>query len=151
MKLIAVAGLPFALLYQAGTGDSGFDLGQALQQLGVGAILLVPAYIAMRWLLARLNAVEDRATAREDALQAKIDLLQQEKVDLVSAARDRERELADSMSPLLTKLGEVVHDAPEVIDKALTKAKDTEERQTTDKRMRSIEMAVDALLKSREK
>lgn len=132
---LGAVGLPLAIIAQA-TGSGGFDLNTALQQLGVGAVLLVPAYVIIRWLMRRVEVLEGKNEA-----------LQEDKVALVKAARDRERELADSMAPLLAKLGELVHDAPEVIDKALTKAKDQEDRQTTDKRVRSIEVAVDALLK----
>lgn len=93
------------LIWAAASGGSSIpDLGPSLQQIGIGVLIAVPAYVAA-WKLWQDRQKKD----------SKIE-------ELLSNQIKREKELSDRLAPLLATAAEVLAKAPGQFDQALSEA-----------------------------
>lgn len=125
-----------AVFAQAGGGTGSFDIIQAIGSIGVGAVLAVPFVIVWRIAMARIHDLEEEVrTLNDDRLAS------------VRAQVTRERELANSMVPLLQQAAEALRETPQVFDRAIEKVQGNVQRNESDLRLRQIELTMDAIVK----
>lgn len=121
---------------QTSPGSGSFDLLQAIGSIGVGAVLAVPFVIVWRIAMARIRDLE-----------AEVKTLNASRITEVLAQVTREKELSDSMAPLLADAAEALRDTPSVFDRVLEKAQGSAQRNETDLRLRQMEIAMDAMVR----
>ena len=100
----------------AQTVDNAPDLGPAIQSLGIGSLIAVPAYV-MVWLLWK-----ERRESQE-----------------------RERELSDRLGPLLAQSVDILAKAPGQFDRALAESTSSTRASEVDALMRRLEREVERL------
>lgn len=125
----------FPLVGQTATGGS-FDIVQAIGSIGVGSVLAVPFVIVWRIAMKRIHDLEEE-----------VRLLNEDRLAAVKSQVTRERELSNSMAPLLQHAAEALRDTPKVFDQVLEKAQGSVQRNENDLRLRQIELAMDSLVK----
>lgn len=111
----------FSLLLQA---SPNVDLGPAIQQIGIGALIAVPAYFTA-WQLWKDNRSLRSASSTEHTL-----------------ALARERELLDRIAPLLATAADILAKTPERFDRALSGAQNATEKTELDRRMAQLEEVI---------
>lgn len=116
------------------------DLGPAIQQIGIGALIAVPAYVTSWQLWKRL----DKSLTATNELQA-------ERVKDRDAQVLRERELADRLGPLLAQAADLLATAPDRFDKALSQAQNALRSNEVDLLMRRLEGTVERISQERGK
>lgn len=114
------------------------DLGPQLTQLGIGALVAVPAWGAC-WKLWQAW----------QSSQAELKTLQLERVQDAKDAITRERELADRLGPLLAEAAKVLSTAPERFDQALGQVQASTRNSEVDGMMRRLESFVARLPQER--
>jgi hypothetical protein len=114
------------------------SLGPALQQIGIGALIAVPAY-ATSWKLWQMFS----------ASQTEVKDLQLERVQDQKDQVIRERELADRLGPLLAEAAKVLATAPERFDQALRQVSDARGANEVDQLMRRLEDTVGRISRER--
>lgn len=100
------------------------DLAPAIQQIGVGALIAVPAYV-LSWLLWKRS---DKASTECSELRAEQVM--------------RERELSDRLGPLLAQSVDILSKAPDRFDRALSQANSSTRSTEVDALMRTLEQTV---------
>lgn len=123
-----------------GAAAQPVDLGPALQQIGIGVLIAVPAF-TMLWLLWKRN---DRLTDELSNNQA-------QRVEDQKAQVLRERELAERLGPLLAEAVKVLATAPERFDQAMNQAQSAVQRGEVESWIRRIEHSVEGINQERNK
>ena len=100
--------------------DNTPDLGPAIQSLGIGSLVAVPAWVICWQLWKRLGE-----------------------------AQERERELSDRLGPLLAQSVQVLATVPGAVDKALAEATSSTRSSEVDALMRQLEREVERLREQR--
>lgn len=100
------------------------DLGPAIQQIGIGALIAVPAYFAA-WQLWKDNRSLRLASSTDH-----------------TSALARERELLDRIAPLLANAADILAKTPERFDKALSSAQNATEKTELDRRLGQLEEVI---------
>lgn len=120
------------------TQSPSFDLGPALQQIGIGVLIAVPIAL-VAWLLWNKN---NDLTAQ----------LRQEQDDRIQDSKDqiaRERELVSKLGPLLSEAVKILAAAPDRFDQALNQATNAIQRQEMERLVHKIEESVEGIAKER--
>jgi hypothetical protein len=104
------------LAWVAQSVDNNIDLGPAIQSLGIGSLIAVPAWVICWQLWKRLGE-----------------------------AQERERELSDRLGPLLAQSVDVLAKAPGQFDRALAEATTSTRSSEVDALMRRLEREVERL------
>lgn len=111
------------------------DWWASLSSIGIGSLVSIPLIVMLRIVLTRLAKLEKQLDDRNT-----------EKVELLKAQLEREREVSNTVVPMLERVGALLHDTPEVIDRAFASAQGQQQRADNDIRLRQMEMVVDGII-----
>lgn len=122
----------------ASTGSQTIDLGPALQQIGIGVLIVAPI-AALAWLLWKRN----------DRLSAEMADLQTARVEDQKSQVVRERELVERLGPLLAEAVRILAAAPDQFDRALNQAQSAIQRDKLEDLVRRLESEIADIAKDR--
>lgn len=117
-------------------GSQTIDLGPALQQIGIGVLIVAPIAL-LAWFLWKRN----------DRLSTEMGALQELRVEDQKAQTARERELVERLGPLLSEAVKILAAAPDQFDRALNQAQTAIQRNELDNLVRRVESEIAGIAK----
>lgn len=122
----------------SGGGSQTIDLGPALQQIGIGVLIVAPIAL-LAWFLWKRN----------DRLSEEMGALQSLRVEDQKAQTARERELVERLGPLLSEAVKILAAAPDQFDRALNQAQTAIQRNELDNLVRRVENEIAGFAKEK--
>lgn len=122
----------------ASGGSQTIDLGPALQQIGIGVLIVAPIAL-LAWFLWKRN----------DKLSTEMSDLQMLRVEDQKAQTARERELVERLGPLLAEAVRILAAAPDQFDRALNQAQSAIQRDKLEDLVRRLEGEISDIAKGR--
>lgn len=126
------------VLEAASGGGQTIDLGPALQQIGIGILIVAPIAL-VAWFLWKRN----------DAISVELSNLQEQRVEDQKAQVLRERELVERLGPLLAEAVRILAAAPSQFDRALNQAQSAIQRNEVETLIHRLETGIAQIAKDR--